>query len=96
MRTADPNRARRGSLSPASPADSPVGEGPLHPEGDPDNILATLTVAIKDANAGAAIAQANQSNDAARAGYHYVAVEYTFAALSKTEPANVSMFLGDW
>ncbi|KJL45018.1 DUF2510 domain-containing protein [Microbacterium trichothecenolyticum] len=65
-------------------------------QGDPDNTLATLTVAIKDPNAGAAIAAANQFNDPAQPGYHYVAVEYTFTGASKTEPANVTSLLWDW
>jgi len=90
-----------------TPTEKPAEEGTLakpYPvgyvvsiyEGDPDNELATLTVAIKDANAGAAIAQANQFNEPAQPGYHYVAVEYTMTGSSATEPANMSWLLSDW
>lgn len=65
-------------------------------QGDESNTLADVTVAVKDWDAGAAIAQANQFNEAAQPGYHYVAVEYTFTGRNKTEPANVSLLLYDW
>jgi hypothetical protein len=65
-------------------------------QGSVDNTLATVTVAILDPNANVAIAQANQFNDAAQPGYHYVAIQYTFTGESKTEPASVSQLLWDW
>lgn len=74
----------------------PVGYAASVFQGDEDNTLATISAAILDPNAGAAIAQANQFNDAAQPGYHYVAVEYTFTGRNKTEPANVSLLLYDW
>jgi hypothetical protein len=65
-------------------------------QGSEDNTLANITAAVKDWNAGAAIAQANQFNDPAQPGYHYVAVEYTVTGANKTEPADVSMLMYDW
>jgi hypothetical protein len=65
-------------------------------QGSPDNTLATVTVGILDPNANVAIAQANQFNDAAQPGYHFVAIQYTFTGTNKTEPANVSTLLWDW
>ena len=65
-------------------------------QGSPDNTLATMTVAIKEANANASIAQANQFNEPAQPGYHYVAVDYTITGASKDEPASASVLLWDW
>lgn len=64
--------------------------------GSEDNVIASVSAVVKDWNAGAAIAQANQFNEAAQPGTHYVAVEYTFTGKNKTEPANVSYLLTDW
>ena len=65
-------------------------------QGSPDNTLASMTVAVKDWNANAAIAQANQFNDPAQPGFHYVAVEYTITGANTTEPASASQLLYDW
>ncbi|WP_374200415.1 DUF308 domain-containing protein [Microbacterium sp. CFH 31415] len=65
-------------------------------QGDEDNTLAEVSVAIKSADADAVIAQANQFNDPAQEGYHYVAVDYTITGANKTEPASASMLLYDW
>jgi hypothetical protein len=88
----EPEQPTAGSL------DNPYPQGYVAGiyEGSPDNTLADITVAIKDPNAGAVIAQANQFNDPAAPGYHYVAVEYTVTGRSTVEPANVSYLLFDW
>lgn len=74
----------------------PVGHIATVWEGTEDNVLLTISAAVKDANAGVAIAQANQFNDPAQPGYHYLAVEYTVTGMSKTEPVNVSWTLTDF
>jgi len=74
----------------------PIGYSASIYQGSKDNVLATVTVAVKDWNANAAIAQANMFNDVSQPGYHYVAIEYTFTGANPTEPASAYMLLTNW
>lgn len=73
----------------------PVGYTLTVYQGTEDNELAGVVISLKEANANKAIAQANQFNDPATNGTHYVAVEYAITGLSD-EPQSASVLLWDW
>lgn len=80
-----------GSIENPLPAGYPFGIWDV----DPDDPWATITIAVKDANADAAIAAASELNDTAQPGRHYVAVEYVVTA-EADEPVWVEDLVGDW
>ena len=80
-----------GSIDNPLPAGYPFGIWDV----DPDDPCATITIAVKDPNADAAIAAASGLNDTARPGHHFVAVEYVVTA-EADEPVWVEDLVGDW